>query len=202
MTILKYAFKKEPAILVFLMIIICVSSVEYLNAYNVRRDAPKNRIMVLNTVAKLENIVEDVDRLEIKNSDVYRDGAKLELSPESQMVVVDYDRCSSEWAAQKIFCLTFGFDALALMLFALFCRFVYIDDEVDRQDTEIEQLNRVAERAYTIADKAITCLDAITPFIEKKMEPHEKAEVLQRINSLGELMHGKKGGSEQDPSTV
>ena len=202
MTILKYAFKKVPAIFVFLMIIICVSFVEYLNAYYVRRDASKNRMMALNTVAKLEDIVVDVERLEIKERDVYRDGEKLELGPESQMVVADYDRCSSEWAAQKILCLTLGFDAIALATFALFCRFVYIDDEVDRQYTKIEQLNRVAERACTIADKATTCLEATTPFIEEKMEPSEKEEVLRRINLLGGLMHGDKNETGQESPTI
>ena len=64
---IKHAILKQPLILVLFAILIAISIGEFFNAHSVRKNVDSNYAMFIASVAKLENISEKKDALEIKD---------------------------------------------------------------------------------------------------------------------------------------
>ena len=134
---IKHAVLKQPLILVLIAIIIGISIGEFSNVHSIRKNADANYAMVIESVARLENISEKKDALEIKDYDVFCAGEKLELSPESQMIVSSFVNHYSKAAAGLTWALTFGFDFIAFTYFLVLCDWIYQGDLIACQKLEI-----------------------------------------------------------------
>ena len=134
---IKHAVLKQPLILVLIAIIIGISIGEFSNVHSIRKNADTNYAMVIESVARLENISEKKDALEIKDYDILCAGEKLELSPESQMIVSSFVNHHSKAAAGLTWALTFGFDFIAFTYFLVLCDWIYQGDLIACQKLEI-----------------------------------------------------------------
>ena len=168
---IKYAISKQPLILVLFLILVAVSIGEYFNAHSVRKSADANYAMVIESVAKLENISEKKDALEIEDYDILCAGEKLELSPESQMIVSSFVNHHSKTAASMTTILTMGFDVIVLTFFIVLCDWIYQEDYIACQRLEIaawklstriatDMGNEAAAMARELADRLKTLLDS------------------------------------------
>lgn len=134
---IKYAILRQPLILVIIAIIIGISIGEFSNVHSIRKNADTNYAMVIESVARLEDISEKKDALEIKDYDILCAGEKLELSPESQMIVSSFVNHHSKAAAGLTWALTFGFDFIAFAYFLVLCDWIYQGDLIVCQKLEI-----------------------------------------------------------------
>lgn len=189
MNMFKYALMKQPIILIFVAMALGVSIAEFSNAYDLHKNANKYYSTTVNSVAKLEGIVEDVDRLEIKEYEVYRDGEKLELSPESELIVRTYENHLNR--PSFIAGMTMGFDVIVLAFFISFCNWVYFEDLAEQQRAEIkkskgvairacERLAEVASRSEEYEDQREEILEFLRSF--EDMDAEQKEEIIKKIH--------------------
>ena len=138
---IKNAFSKQPLIVILIAMMVGISLGEFSNVHYIQKSADESYRLTIESVAKLENIPEKKDYLELKDSDVYYNNEKLELSPESQMIVINYSSFRSKNAAYMIAVMTIGFDFIVFMFFAVVCDWIYKEDQIESKNRRIRVLS-------------------------------------------------------------
>lgn len=191
---IKYAILRQPLILVLIAIIIGISIGEFSNVHSIRKNADTNYAMVIESVARLENISEKKDALEIKDYDILCAGEKLELSPESQMIISSFVNHHSKTAAEKTTTLTIGFDVIAFLFFIVFCDWIYQEDLIAKQNLKIARMT-----AENVGMAAL--MDAMMDAIESILDSESESDSDPDSNSGSESSSDSESETNSDSAT-
>ncbi len=191
---IKHAILKQPLILVLFAILIAISIGEFFNAHSVRKNVDANYAMVIASVAKLENISEKKDALEIKDYDVLCAGEKLELSPESQMIVSSFVDHHSKTAAGMTTILTIGFDVIVFLFFMVLCDWIYQEDLIVKQNLKIARMT-----AENVGMAAL--MDAMMDAIESILDSESESDSDPDSNSGSESSSDSESETNSDSVT-